>query len=120
MGRTGSGVEVRASSIRVTWTDPDGAPRRETLTVNGRPMAPTPANVKYAHRVAAEIKDHARHGTLVLSDYFPDSKHAGHGHRLSLCEPPQRVQLTAHRPSVARRRTGAEGRPCALDRGACS
>lgn len=79
MGRTGSGVEVRAASIRISWTDPDGTPRRETLTVNGRPMAPTPANIKFAHRVAAEVKDKARHGTLVLSDYFPDSKHAGPG-----------------------------------------
>ena len=79
MGRTGSGVEVRASSIRITWTEPDGTPRRETLTVNGRPMAPTPANIKHAHRIAAEVKDKARHGVLVLSDYFPDSKHAGPG-----------------------------------------
>lgn len=79
MGRTGSGVEVRASSIRITWTDPDGTPRRETLKVNGEPLAPTPANVKYAHRIAAEIKDKARHGLLVLSDYFPDSKRAGPG-----------------------------------------
>lgn len=79
MGRTGSGVEVRASSIRITWTEPDGTARRETLTVNGKPMAPTPANVKHAHRIAAEVKDKARHGVLVLSDYFPDSKHAGPG-----------------------------------------
>src|SRR5574343_1591421 len=79
MGRTGSGVEVRASSIRITWTEPDGTPRRETLTVNGRPMAPTPANIKHAHRIAAEVKDKARHGVLVLSDYFPDSKRAGPG-----------------------------------------
>lgn len=79
MGRTGSGVEVRATSIRITWTDADGVPRRETLTANGKAMTPTPANIKFANRIAAEIKDKARHGTLVLSDYFPDSKHAGPG-----------------------------------------
>lgn len=38
--------------------------------VGGAPMAPTPANIKYAHRLAAEIKDKIRHGTYNAADYF--------------------------------------------------
>jgi integrase len=36
-------------------------------------MAPTSANVKYAVRLAAEIRDRIRHGTFVLAEYFPAS-----------------------------------------------
>lgn len=59
MGRTGSGVEVRTKSIRLSFTI-DGKPQRHTLMINGAPMAPTPANVKYATRLASEIKDRKR------------------------------------------------------------
>ena len=39
----------------------------------GKPLLPSAANVKHAHRVAAEIRDKIRLGTFVLYDYFPDS-----------------------------------------------
>ena len=39
----------------------------------GRPMLPTPANLKYAESIAAEIRDKVRHGTFALVEYFPDA-----------------------------------------------
>ncbi|HTH10468.1 MAG TPA: tyrosine-type recombinase/integrase [Acidovorax sp.] len=54
----------------------EGKRCRETLTVAGKPLAPTAANVKYAHRVASEIRDKIRLGTFVLADFFPDSPKA--------------------------------------------
>lgn len=71
MGRTGSGVEARKHSIRLSFTDGGGQPQRRTLTLNGAPLAPTPANLKYAHRLAAEIRDRVRHGTFSMAEYFP-------------------------------------------------
>ncbi|MES2634085.1 MAG: tyrosine-type recombinase/integrase [Pseudomonadota bacterium] len=70
MGRTGMGVEVRERSIRLSFTFA-GESYRRTLTLNGQPLAPTPANVKHAHRLASEIKDKIRLGLFVLSEYFP-------------------------------------------------
>lgn len=73
MGRKGSGVEVRAGSIRLSFQLERGAPAiRRTLKLGDRPMLPTPANVKYAHRIAGEIKDKIRHGTFSMTEYFPD------------------------------------------------
>lgn len=72
MGRTGSGVEVRGSSIRFTFIE--GKP---TLRINGEPAAPTVANVKWAHRLAAEIRDRMRHGTFSIAEYFPAHGTAG-------------------------------------------
>jgi integrase len=72
MGRAGQGVDVRETSIRVTFTL-DGKQRRETLLVNGEPLAPTPPNIKYATRLAAEIRDRIRHGTFSMAEYFPAS-----------------------------------------------
>ncbi|KWI50308.1 integrase [Burkholderia pseudomultivorans] len=70
MGRKGDGVEIREKSIRLSFVL-DGREERKTLKVNGKPMLPTPANVKYAKRVAAEIRDRIRHGIFVMSEYFP-------------------------------------------------
>lgn len=70
MGRKGDGVEIREKSIRLAFML-DGREERKTLKVNGKPMLPTPANVKYAKRIAAEIRDRIRHGTFVMSEYFP-------------------------------------------------
>lgn len=72
MGRKGSGVEVRERSIRLAFVL-DGGMRRETLMLNGKPMPPTPANVKYAHRLAAEIRERIRHGTFSVAEYFQAS-----------------------------------------------
>jgi integrase len=78
MGRNGSGVEARETSIRLhfTW---NGQAYKETLRTDGKPMPPTPANLKYAHRLAGEIKDKIRHGTFVFADYFPASLNATTG-----------------------------------------
>lgn len=70
MARRGSGVEVRENSIRLSFTF-DGEPHRHTLHVNGEPIKPTAANVKYAHRVAGEIREKIALGIFVLADYFP-------------------------------------------------
>jgi integrase len=72
MGRTGSGVEVREKSIRLSFTF-EGKQHRHTLTLNGAPLAPTAANVRYAHRLAIEIRERIRHGTFSLVEYFPAS-----------------------------------------------
>lgn len=78
MGRVGQGVEARENSIRIHFTL-DGQQRKETLRTGGKPMPPTPANLKYAARLAAEIRDKIRHGTFSMADYFPASAHATSG-----------------------------------------
>jgi integrase len=85
MGRTGSGVEARDNSVRIHFTY-EGEPRKETLKTDGKPMAPTPANLKYAHRIAGEIKDKIRHNTFVYADYFPASKTATTGQGASIAD----------------------------------
>ncbi|MGA0608891.1 Arm DNA-binding domain-containing protein [Caldimonas sp. KR1-144] len=85
MGRTGSGVEIRDRSIRLSFTF-EGKLRRETIRTDGEPVAPTPANIKYAHRLAAEIKDKIRHGTFSYADYFPASQHATTGHGTTVAD----------------------------------
>jgi integrase len=65
-------VEVRPGSIRILFQY-QGARRRETLCLDGQPLAPTAANVKYAHRIAVEVGDRIRSGTFRYADYFPDS-----------------------------------------------
>jgi integrase len=78
MGRVGSGVEVREGSIRLHFTYL-GEARKETIKTDGKPMPPTPANVKYAHRLAAEIREKIRHDVFRYADYFPASKSATTG-----------------------------------------
>jgi integrase len=78
MGRIGSGVEARESSIRIHFVYA-GSARKETLRTAGKPMPPTPANLKYAHRLAADIKEKIRHETFVYADYFPASASATTG-----------------------------------------
>lgn len=65
MGRAG-GVEIRGKSIRFTFLP--GKPR---LMIAGAPAAPTAANVKWAHRLADEIRQKMLHGTFSLVEYFP-------------------------------------------------
>jgi integrase len=74
LGRTGAGVEVREKSIRFTFL-----PGKPTLTVQGTPAAPTPANVRWAHRLAGEIREKMRHGTFTMAEYFPDGGNVGEG-----------------------------------------
>lgn len=76
MGRTGAGgIELRETSIRLHFTYA-GKARKETLKHSGKPLPPTPANIKHAHRLIAEIKGKIRHGVFEYADYFPDSKAA--------------------------------------------
>lgn len=85
MGRVGDGVEVRDKSIRLSFTL-DGKACRETLKTDGAPMAPTPANVKYARRLAAEIRDRIRCGAFNYADYFPASQNATSGRAVTVGE----------------------------------
>lgn len=77
MGRRNAsgGVEIRDSSIRIDFQW-QGKRQRETLCVNGAPLLPTPANIKYAQRVAAKVRDKIRIGAFNYADYFPHSKRA--------------------------------------------
>ena len=80
MGR--SGIDVREKSIRVTFTL-GGKQHRPTLMLNGMPMAPTPANVKYAERLSAEIKEKIRLGIFSMVEYFPASVSESTQHTLA-------------------------------------
>jgi len=69
------GVELRAKSIRVRF-EWRGKQRRETLYIDDEPMAPTPANAKYAKRLVAEIRQKIENGTFEYAAYFPKSQYA--------------------------------------------
>lgn len=69
-GRTGKGLEVRESSIRVSFTW-KGKRYRETLD-----MLPTPPNLKFAARLVDEIKRKIEIGSFDYGVYFPNSPHA--------------------------------------------
>lgn len=69
------GIDVRESSIRVKFTW-QGKQVRERLSVNGVPLAPTMANIKYATRLVAEVKAQIAAGTFDYAATFPDSKAA--------------------------------------------
>jgi integrase len=83
MGRTGTGVNVRPNSIRVTFTF-EGEQQHKTLTLNGKPMAPTPANIKYAERLAAEIREKVRLGSFSMAEYFPASGDTKSGNTVAI------------------------------------
>jgi integrase len=72
-GRKGSGVELRETSIRLSFTW-QGQRCRETLDRH-----PTPANIKYAERLAAEINRKIDNGTFDYAEYFPHSKKVQEG-----------------------------------------
>ena len=72
MGRTRDGVEVRANSIRLRFTW-EGQAQFPTLRLNGKALAPTAANIKYAKRLAVEIKRKIADGVFSMAEYFPAS-----------------------------------------------
>jgi integrase len=72
MGGTRKGVDVRATSIRVTFTF-EGKQYRMTLMLEGKPLRPTPPNVRYAERLAAEIRERIKYRTFSMAEYFPAS-----------------------------------------------
>lgn len=76
MGRAGSGVEVRAGSIRLRFAF-EGKRQTPTLVLNNKPMAPTKANIAYAQRLADEIKLKIRLGTFSMLEYFPAAGQGG-------------------------------------------
>lgn len=65
------GVEIRDSGIRLSFAY-EGERIRRTLLVDGKAIQPTPANIKYANRLLAEIKLKIRAGSFVMREYFPD------------------------------------------------
>lgn len=73
----GLGIESRDSSIRLKFRY-NGEVIRERLAVNGKSLAPTPANLKYATRVAAEIRRRIEIGNFEIAEFFPTSKRAEH------------------------------------------
>lgn len=75
MGRDGKGVEIRETSIRLSFSW-KRQHYRETLTINGMPAEPTQANIKFAHRLRAKIAAEIRAGTFELAEHFPDSPRA--------------------------------------------
>lgn len=66
-----SGVEKRPNSIRVRVPLSDGTVIRETVTVDGSPLPPTPANLKYAARLVTDIRRLDLLGALNLAEFFP-------------------------------------------------
>ncbi|MFU1980175.1 Arm DNA-binding domain-containing protein [Bordetella hinzii] len=72
MGRKGDGVEIHGSAIRLSFTL-DGQRKRPLLMIDGKPLQPTAANMKYARRVAQEVRERIRHGTFNMAEYFPAS-----------------------------------------------
>jgi integrase len=69
------GVEVRESSIRVLFSY-GGKQRKEPVKIDGAALAPTPANIKYAARLVAEVKQQIAAGSFDYRKSFPDSTQA--------------------------------------------
>ena len=78
-----TGVEAREKSIRLFFVH-DGQEYRETIRVDGKPIAPTPANLKFAARLAREIRVKIEAGNFSLSEYFPASPRATVGRGLTV------------------------------------
>ncbi len=76
MGDAGRGIEVRETSIRITFRL-DGRAHKKTVKTGGAPIPPTPANIKYALRLAEEIKAKIKFGTFVMAEYFDDDGDTG-------------------------------------------
>ena len=74
MGRraTAGGVEVRGTSLRISFTW-QGRVYRETLKANGVILPPTSANLALARRISSDVRDAIRLGTFVYARHFPDS-----------------------------------------------
>lgn len=88
MGAAG-GVEIRDTSIRIHFTF-DGKAYKKTLKTDGKPIAPTAGNIRYAHRLADEIRQKIRFGHFRMADYFADTPDATSGHATTVAD---RIQL---------------------------
>lgn len=69
MGR--NGLEIRPKSVRIRFTY-QGKLHVKTLKQNSAPLLPTPANLKYAARVAAEIQQRIKLDAFSMAEFFPD------------------------------------------------
>lgn len=72
------GVEIRPGSIRIRFTL-DKQVHRVRLMTGGVPMAPTPANVQFATRLVAKVREAINLGTFRWADFFPDGGDSGEG-----------------------------------------
>jgi integrase len=57
-------------------------------------MLPTPANMKYAHRLIAEIRARVKTGAFRIADYFPDADTATASQEASTGQPPTKAPRT--------------------------
>jgi len=73
MGRDGSGVTTRGDTIVLSFMH-DEERCREPLRLNGKPMRATPGNLKYAHKLRADIEKQLERGTFDYTATFPDSR----------------------------------------------
>jgi integrase len=62
----------------------EGKRRRPVLMTNGRPMAPTPANIRWAERFSNDVKEMIRLGTFSYAEHFPSGDDATTGVELTL------------------------------------
>lgn len=73
MGRKGLGnVEVHGDSIRLRFTF-EGKRHVKRLTQAGMPLAPTAANLKFAHRLADDIRRKVALGIFNMAETFPST-----------------------------------------------
>jgi len=80
---------------------------RRTLLVNGAAMSPTPANIKYANRLIAEISERIRAGSFSLLHYFPEEEApTSPGDRAPAKRP--KKDPTTHEQAKARATRGTE------------
>jgi integrase len=76
MGRSSNGgVEIRERSIRIKFVL-NGDTFKERVTLNGKSLEPTPANIKYAYRLANEVRRRIAQGGFQFAEFFPDSPRA--------------------------------------------
>ena len=63
------GVQIRGKAVRIRFSF-NGQKVERTLVVNGSALKPTPANLNYAERLLAEIKEKIRFGSFNMAAYF--------------------------------------------------
>lgn len=73
--RTGYGIDLRPNSIRIKFYI-DGVCYRPTLTLNGKPLAPTAGNRQFAERQGVAIAKAINTDTFSWVEFFPDSPQA--------------------------------------------